>query len=77
MTELEKYEAVNKCETFKELRDVIVDISYNGIMQGRTKSFSLENMLHYCSTEGFLANPNGLTRMYGIRQQAFYIQYYS
>lgn len=75
MTELEKYEAVNKCETFQELADVIKSFGKDGIIQGRSKQFNSELMAERCLNFN-VSSPNNLTRQWGIRQQAFYIQYY-
>ena len=77
MDKLEKYEAVNKCKTFKELADLIRSFANErGNIQGRQRSFSVEQMALNC--ERFPANvPNLLTREFGIRQQAMHIQYFN
>ena len=76
MTELEKYEAVNKCETFQELADVIMSFAdEDGYIAGRNKQFDAKLMAGRCLHFNNSA-PNNLTRQWGIRQQAFYIQYY-
>lgn len=77
MTELEKYEKVNKCETLEELADVIISFSNSeGMIEGKTRSFSAslmaENCIHFSKR-----NFNTLTRQYNIRQQAMYILYYT
>lgn len=38
MTELEKYEAVNKSSTLKELADVLRSFAIDGMIQGRTRT---------------------------------------
>jgi hypothetical protein len=78
MTELEKYEAVNKCETVEELSEIILKFANgDGMIEGRIKEFNAERMVEglkaYMVDE---AAPNVLTRNYGIRQQAMYIKYY-
>jgi hypothetical protein len=74
-SELEKYDAVNSCETLEELANVIRDMGVDGMIQGRTKVFKAEEMALYC--ENFdLELHNLLTREYGIRQQAMYILFY-
>ena len=78
MTELEKYELVNSCETGPELKDALLKISNldNGVIKGRIRNFDGERMagyVHLVINEG--APANLLTRTYGIRQQAIYIAY--
>lgn len=79
MTELEKYELVNKCETDKELSEAIMMLSDPEIklIQGRNSAFDAVSMAEncYCVINKNM-NPNTLTRQYGIRQQALYIRYY-
>lgn len=75
MTNLEKYEAVNKCETLEELADVIRSFAVDELIQGRTRKFSAEKMAKFCEDY----NPtkhNTLTRKFGIRQQAIMILFY-
>ena len=72
MTDLEKYEAVNKCKTLKELSEVVLQISEGGIIKGRTRSFDAVTMADNCSR--FTLNYyRTLTREFGIRQQAIMI----
>lgn len=77
MTELEKFQTINSCETHEELAKAIIDISENGIIQGRSRDFNAADM---ASRVPFviagLIIPNFLTRSYGIRQQAMYIAFY-
>ena len=68
MTDLEKYEAVNKTNTLKELANVIRSFAVDGKIQGRSESFDAEQMAARCETIVFM--PRNLTRKYGIRQQA-------
>jgi hypothetical protein len=77
MTDLEKYEAVNKCETLDQLAHVVLSFAdEEGMIQGRTNRFSALRMadacLHYENRP-----KNSLTREFGIRQQAMYLIYYS
>lgn len=76
MTREEIYDKVNRCETFDELADVILAISEDGRIQGRTRDFDAIKMSEVC--RNFRDHyPNLLTREFGIRQQALYISYYT
>lgn len=75
MTDLEKYEAVNKTTNLKELADVIRSFAPNGIIEGRTKVFNAEEMAKRCETYAPHKH-NNLTRKYGIRQQALMFLFY-
>lgn len=79
MTELEKYEKVNSCETVEELEQAILEIGkeLNNTILGRKYSYSSETMASYCKDvfNGKLS-ANLLTRNYGIRQQMFYLMFY-
>lgn len=76
MTEIEKYESVNKCKTLKELSKVILSFSdENGLIKGRTRNFLASSMSDICERYS-LAEHNMLTREYGIRQQAMMILFY-
>ena len=50
MTELEKYEAVNKSSTLKELADVLRSFAIDGMIQGRTRKFDAEKMAEHCES---------------------------
>jgi len=77
MTDLEKYNIVNKCETFEELALVIESFAdKSGHIQGRTKMFDAKDMANNCRNFS-MGYPNILTREFGIRQQAMYISYYN
>lgn len=78
-TELSRYQAVNKCETLKQLADVIRSFAdKDGMIQGRTQKFNAETMARACESKVYAtAAPNLLTRQWGIRQQALYILHYS
>ncbi len=77
MDRLEKYEKVNQCETLEQLAKVIESFSDdNGMIQGRTQKFNAKRMADSCRV--YYSMPkNCLTREFGIRQQALYIEYYS
>lgn len=75
MTELEKYEAVNKSSTLKELADVLRSFAIDGMIQGRTRKFDAEKMAEHCESY-HLAKHNVLTREFGIRQQAMMLLFY-
>jgi hypothetical protein len=77
MNELEKYQAVNNCETLEQLAEVILSFAdEDGNIQGRSRKFSASEMASAC-LEYDLAYHNSLTREYGIRQQAMYIIFYN
>ena len=76
MTQLEKYEKVNKCETFEDLAEAVKSFAdEEGMIQGRTRKFRAKKMAHAVLAFGIIS-PNSLTREFGIRQQAFYINHY-
>ena len=76
MTELQKWQAVNRCENGKALHDLIIKFAdEEGMIQGREREFSATKMAHH--VHDVLQNdyPNNLlTREYGIRQQAIYLK---
>lgn len=77
MTELEKFQAVNKCETIEELEQAILSFAdEDGLIQGRTRQFSAAKMASSVTlvVNGYPANL--LTRELGIRQQGLYLAYY-
>jgi hypothetical protein len=77
MTELEKYEAVNKCETFEELANMIESFAdEDGMIQERVNKFDATEMAKLCRDYPNYPR-NVLTREFGIRQQAMYIEYYT
>ena len=75
MTELEKYEKVNKSSSLKDLANVIRSFANDGIIQGRTRPFDSELMAKRCE-EYDLVKHNNLTREFGIRQQAMMLLFY-
>jgi hypothetical protein len=79
MTKLEKYELVNQAENEKELADAILKLAdpETGKIKGRAKDHDGKRMVERLSwfMEGKFP-PNGMTREFGIRQQAMYIKYY-
>jgi len=70
--ELEIWVKVNKCTTLNELAKIIEDISFDGLIQGRTRTFSAKWMAMCCRNFN-ISYPTNLTREYGIRQQAIMI----
>jgi hypothetical protein len=80
MTNLEKYELVNGCETIEQLEAAILAFTdpETGLIQGRKKAFNGAQMASrvrpIVEGDGW---PNNLTREFGIRQQALYLRYYS
>lgn len=78
LTDLQKFEAVNACETLNQLADVIMLFANeDGQIQGRRRMFNAEKMATACKTFKDHNYPNALTREFGIRQQAMYIKYYT
>ena len=77
MSELEKFQRVNKAETILELQQCILDFAVNGQIQGRTRLFDAQKMSNnlklYFSNN---APPEVITREFGLRQQAMYLKYY-
>ena len=79
MTELEKYQLVNRCQTIEALENAIMAIGSgnSGMIRGRTRIFSAKIMSSYVRGVVSLALPaNLLTRNYGIRQQALYLSFF-
>lgn len=79
MTELEKYQLINSCETVVELEEAIVKIADSlGNIAGREKTFNAEYMSSFvrCIVNDS-CDPRYLTRNYGIRQQALYLKQYA
>lgn len=81
MSDLEKYERVNRCETLAELQKCILDFAdENEEIQGRTRNFDAKKMsalaeVYFQYPES--TPPNVVTREFGLRQQLMYIRYYS
>ena len=79
MTELEKFQLVNSCETSQELADAIIKMAdpETGEIKGRTRSFDAKRMSN--NVFGVINGHyefNVLTREWGIRQQAMYLIHY-
>lgn len=73
---LKIWKKVNKCKTLKSLSKVILSLADDdGMIQGRIRKFNAKRMSEGCIAIGVI-NPNVLTREFGIRQQAMYINYY-
>lgn len=76
MTELQKWQAVNQCETQAQLADLITKFTdEDGMIQGRERKFDASKMiigLSFFMEDETLANV--LTREFGIRQQAIYLK---
>jgi len=79
MTRLEKFEAVNACETEDELVALIPKFANAvGDIEGRTDWFDAEKMALAAKCYfNEMAPANSITRQYGLRQQAMYIKHYS
>jgi len=74
-----KYEKINQAETFAELSQAILEIAdKDGNIQGRNILFSAERLPRKCLElkDAEYKNWNLLTREYGIRQQAIYLNHY-
>ena len=79
MTELQKWQEVNQCETQAQLADLISKFADNeGMIHGRERKFDASKMiigLSFFMTDEMPANV--LTREFGIRQQAIYLRTFS
>ena len=79
MTELQKWQAVNQCETQAQLADLITKFAdEEGMIQGRERKFDASKMiigLSFFMEDEMPANV--LTREYGIRQQAIYLKIFN
>lgn len=77
MTDLEKYEAVNSCESPDSLAQVVLSFANaEGLIQGRSRMFDAQRMannVYAVIRENEI--PNVLTREFGIRQQALYLKW--
>lgn len=76
MTELEKWQAVNRSQNQEELAKLIIEFAdERGMIQGRERKFDAFEMAAGLRMfmEG-MAYANVLTREYGIRQQALYLK---
>lgn len=76
---LEIYDRVNSAETLNQLAEVIRSLAdEQGLIQGRTRKFPAEQMARACELYSTgIVSYNTLTREFGIRQQAMYIDYYT
>lgn len=77
MTELSKFEKVNQCETPDELAiNILMFADNEGMIHGRSRKFNAKKMATYVDLVVNNEIPaNVLTREFGIRQQAVYLQY--
>ena len=78
MTDLEKYEAVNKAESYEEFEKVLLSFAVHGIIKGRTKDFNVHKMLegaYAFYNDKMWGDPRTVTREYGLRQQLMYLKY--
>lgn len=81
MTELEKYELVNSCESPRQLEEAIVAIalsSPDGKITGNSRIHDGQLMSTFVLAvinDGCAASY--LTKKYGIRQQALYLKHYN
>jgi hypothetical protein len=77
LTDLEKYELVNSCETVEQLQTAILKCAEGSTIVGRTDYFNASKMA--AEIPGVVKDErfaNVLTRKWGIRQQALYLAYY-
>ena len=77
LTDIQKYDLVNSCETADDLSKAILAMAdENDIIHGRSRTFTASKMAVYpAAVIAGECTPNVLTRMYGIRQQALYIKF--
>lgn len=74
MEELYKWKMINSCETIEELKEAITKIGENGVIEGTSKEFKVEDQLRACNIVWEYTAPlNYLTRNYGIRRQMMYL----
>jgi len=74
------WELVNQAETFAQLSQAILEIAdKDGNIQGRDILFSAEELSQRCLElrDAEFKNFNLLTREFGIRQQAIYLDHYN
>ncbi len=78
MTELQKYQLVNSCETAEELQTAVLSLAdKKGWIKGKQKKFNAQVMAN--AAIAFINGDtiaNFLTRNWGIRQQALYIKHH-
>lgn len=79
MSELEKWQLINSCETVEELQQAIITIAdpETKQIQGRRTFWDAEKLSNYVPmvVKDGIGYAALLTREYGIRQQALYIKY--
>lgn len=83
MTDLQKFEAVNKCETMESLSETILNIVHSEGNVNFDNNVNFDRRLYLLSrqAEYVVKFENGnlelsdLTCDFGIRQQAFYIKH--
>lgn len=77
MTDLEKFQAVNACETPEQLAKVVLSFATpEGLIKGRSRMFDAQRMAdNVHNVIMAIVPPNTLTREFGIRQQALYLKW--
>lgn len=77
-TELWKYQLINEADSIKQLQLAIAKIAdEDGYIQGRSYKWdALEQSGHVANCINGIVPFNMLTRSYGIRQQALYLEHY-
>ena len=80
MTELEKWQLINSCETRKELTKALYEISsVHRTIPGKSQIWSTDLFVDFIdeymdkNSSYSLSYMTNLTRNYGIRQQFYYI----
>lgn len=77
MTELQKYELINKCETYEDICKAIDIIWPGDTIEGRNKKFIKERTkMHIKNIIAGNEVASKITRVYGLRQQVLYIAYH-
>ena len=78
MNELSKWQLINSCDSVKELENAFDLIFTDSVVAGKKQNHNKElmrmNIKHVVSGD---APASALTREYGLRQQAIYLQYYN
>lgn len=75
-----QWELVNQAETFAQLSQAILEIAdKDGNIQGREILFNAKELSNCCLDlkDAEFKNFNLLTREFGIRQQAIYLDHYN
>ena len=78
MTDLEKYQKVNSCQTLADLQKCIIEFAdENGMIQGKERLFNAKIMASRAEVFYTIGNwAESVTREFGLRQQLMYLRHY-